>query len=96
MRKIARIDDNQKQIVKLLRKSGISVTSLAPMGKGVPDLLIGWQGRNILIELKDGAKVLSERKLTDDEKKWHEAWKGRVYVAKSFDEVMTIINRVEA
>lgn len=93
MRKIARIDDNQKRIVKQLRQAGISVQSLAPMGKGVPDLLLGWQGRNILIELKDGDKVLSARKLTDDEKNWHKNWKGRVFVAKDLDEILTIINR---
>lgn len=92
MRSRGRIDDNQKQIVKQLRQLGVSVQSLASMGKGVPDLLLGFRGINILIELKDGDKVMSKTKLTTDEKDWHNNWNGRVYVAHSIDEIMTIIN----
>lgn len=36
-----RVDANHSQIVKALRQCGVSVLSLAPVGHGCPDLLIG-------------------------------------------------------
>jgi Holliday junction resolvase len=86
MRRAARIDENQEQIVKALRAVGASVQSLAAVGHGVPDLLVGYQGKNILIEIKDGNKTPSKRKLTDDQVKWHESWNGgAVAVVESVD-----------
>lgn len=41
MRRAARTDANQTAIVEALRKCGASVQSLAAVGKGVPDLLVG-------------------------------------------------------
>jgi hypothetical protein len=49
---------------------------LAAVGQGVPDLLVGYQGKNILVEVKDGNKTPSRRKLTDDQVKWHDNWNG--------------------
>ena len=86
MRRAARTDENQEQIVKALRAVGASVQSLAAVGHGVPDLLVGYQGKNILIEIKDGNKTPSKRKLTDDQVKWHESWNGgAVVVVDSVD-----------
>jgi len=86
MRRAARTDENQEQIVKALRAVGASVQSLAAVGHGVPDLLVGYQGKNILIEIKDGNKTPSKRKLTDDQMKWHESWNGgAVAVVDSVD-----------
>ena len=76
MRKFGKIDDNQKEIVKALRAMGAIVESLAPMGKGVPDLLVGYQGKTILMEVKDSKKPPSARALTEDQLKWHGAWNG--------------------
>jgi hypothetical protein len=86
MRRAARTDENQEQIVKALRAVGASVQSLAAVGHGVPDLLVGYQGKNILIEIKDGNKTPSKRKLTDDQVKWHDNWNGgAVAVVESVD-----------
>jgi len=86
MRRAARTDENQEQIVKALRAVGASVQSLAAVGHGVPDLLVGYEGKNILIEIKDGNKTPSKRKLTDDQMKWHESWNGgAVAVVDSVD-----------
>ena len=70
MRAFARVDANQKLIVSALRKSGCMVLSLAPLGKGAPDLLIGRQGMIWLAEVKDGKKPPSHRSLTPDQIKW--------------------------
>ena len=72
----AKIDANQVEIVKALRQAGATVQSLASVGKGVPDLLIGFQGKTVLLEIKDGAKVQSKQKLTQDQIDWHANWRG--------------------
>jgi hypothetical protein len=76
MRRAAKVDDNQEEIVKALRAVGATVQTLAAIGKGVPDLLVGYQGQTILVEIKDGKKSPSERRLTEDQLKWHGAWNG--------------------
>lgn len=72
----ARIDANHEQVVSALRAAGASVQSLAGVGKGVPDLLVGFQGKTLLMEVKDGKKTPSERRLTEDQVRWHGAWNG--------------------
>ena len=72
----AKIDANQEQIVTALRAAGASVQSLAGVGKGVPDLLVGYQGQTLLLEIKDGRKPPSARLLTEDQLRWHGSWKG--------------------
>lgn len=89
--KYAKIDANHHVVVNALRSVGATVQSLAAVGKGVPDLLVGWQGQNYLMEIKDGSKSPSERKLTDDQVKWHGDWKGRVYVVNNEDDALAIL-----
>ena len=93
MRKRAKIDDNQREIVKALRKIDYSVISLASLGSGVPDLLIGIRGQNYLIELKDGKKSPSRRQLTIDERHFMDSWAGQVDVANSLEEILEIITK---
>lgn len=76
MRRAPRLDANQPEIVRALRAAGCSVQSLAALGDGVPDLLVGWLGRNYLLEVKDGSLPPSRRRLTDDEERWHVQWIG--------------------
>ncbi len=57
MRKHGKVDANQKAIVQALRKVGASVTSLAEVGGGTPDLLVGFRRRTFVLECKvKGAK----------------------------------------
>ena len=76
MRRAAKVDANQEQVVAILRAAGATVQSLAAIGHGCPDLLVGWGGKTLLMEVKDGNKVPSARKLTEDQIKWHGAWMG--------------------
>ena len=76
----AKIDANQIEIVKALRMAGATVQSLASVGHGVPDLLIGYANRTALIEVKDGAKVKSKQQLTPDQVNWHANWRGGTLV----------------
>jgi len=76
MRRAAKIDSNQTQVISALRAAGATVQSLAAVGKGVPDLLVGFNGYTLLMEVKDGNKSPSQRRLTDDQVIWHGAWRG--------------------
>jgi hypothetical protein len=76
MRRAAKIDANQESVVIALRAAGASVQSLAAVGKGVPDLLVGFKGQTLLMEIKDGLKAPSAQRLTEDQLTWHGAWKG--------------------
>ena len=76
MRIAARTDENHEQIVKCLRDAGAVVQSLAAVGHGVPDLLVGFRGQTILIEVKDAKQPPSKRRLTEDQIRWHGAWCG--------------------
>lgn len=97
MRRAARIDANQPEIVAALRKAGATVTSLAAVGQGVPDLLVGWQSRTgdrelVLMEVKDGAKPPSRRRLTEDQQEWHAEWRGRpVAIVESVEDALAVI-----
>lgn len=86
-----RIDGNHKEIVKSLREAGASVQSLADLGSGVPDILVGLRGRNYIFEIKDWRQPPSKRKLTPDEKKWHQLWSGQVNVIETAAEALKII-----
>lgn len=76
MRRAAKIDANQEQIVQALRAAGATVQSLAGVGVGVPDLLVGHQGKTLLLEVKDSRQPPSARRLTEHQLKWHGAWRG--------------------
>lgn len=91
MRYAARADDNQVEIVNACRQVGAVVESLHRCGKGVPDLLIGWHGNNLLFEVKDGNKSASKRRLTSDQEDWHSKWKGKIYTVTSVEEALNIL-----
>jgi hypothetical protein len=60
----------------VLRAYGATVQSLATVGNGCPDLLVGYQGKTLLMEIKDGNKMPSKKKLNDLQTNWHANWRG--------------------
>ncbi len=92
MRRAARTDTNQSEIVTALKSlPGLRVQSLAAIGAGCPDLLVGYRGRTFLLEVKDGAKVPSARLLTRAEIEWHMAWTGQVAVVETVEQALEIV-----
>jgi Holliday junction resolvase len=91
MRKHARIDANQKKIVSHLRDIGCTVLVTSQLGKGAPDIIVGYKGKNYLIEIKDGEKRLSQQKLTPDEIKFQSEWKGAYFVINNLNDLKDII-----
>lgn len=88
----AKIDANQNEIVEFLRKQGATVQILSSVGKGCPDILVGFNGKNLLMEIKDGTKTASQTKLTQDQVKWHSEWRGDVDVVFSVDDAQRVLN----
>lgn len=92
MRRIAsKVDRNQAEIVAALRAIGATVQLLHSVGAGCPDILCGFRGRNVLLEIKDGNKPPSARKLTADQVEWHGGWKGQVAVVEDVDAALAVM-----
>ena len=86
----AKVDKNQTEIVDAFRRMGFSVQHLHTVGGGVPDLLIGRGGVNLLVEVKDGGKA----KLTEDQIKWHDEWRGQVAIVRNIDDVVKLVSEL--
>lgn len=69
---IKKVDKNQASVVKTLRDNGADVYLLHMVGKGIPDLLVAYEGRTILIEVKDG----KDKHFTKDQLEFIAGWKG--------------------
>ena len=74
-----RVDKNQSQFTAELRKLGFSVAHTHTLGKGFPDLAIGWQRFTWLVELKSGAAD----QLNGNEWDWWKNWRGSVFKTHS-------------
>lgn len=76
MRRAAKSDRNQAEIVDALRKAGVSVQSLHRVGGGVPDLMCARERRDaVLMEVKRPGGKLNEL-----QKKWRYLWRGHIHV----------------
>jgi hypothetical protein len=89
MRTAARIDDNQPEIVKEFRRLGFSVLLISQL-KNCADILISRDMFTAIIEIKDGKKSPSQRRLTEGEQKFKDSWKGRYYLCESLKDVAKI------
>ena len=91
MRRAARVDENQSDIVTALRAIGATVRVIS-QGDGIPDLLVGFMGKTILLEVKDGKKPPSARKLTPAEQKFFDEWRGgSLAIVNTVDEAIAAV-----
>jgi hypothetical protein len=68
MRRAARVDQNQDQVISALRAAGAYVWII-----GLPvDLLVGYKGNTYLVEVKDGPK----KRLTALQQAFFAKWTG--------------------
>ena len=89
---IKRTDRNHKQIIDQLRKiPGISVFSTHTIGKGFPDIVVGYKDQNYLFEIKDELKPASQKKLTLAEICFQMNWKGQYDIVENFTQILSII-----
>lgn len=90
MRRAAKVDLTQSEIVKTLRDCGASVQLLHAVGHGCPDAAVGFRGHNVFLEIKTGERPC-DRKLTKDEADWHSKWAGQVAVVSTPDEALNAV-----
>ncbi len=90
MRRAARRDANEQDIIKAMREAGAYVKVIND--EGLFDLLVSYRGETLLIEVKDGAKPPSARRLTDAEQKFHDEWpRDNLYIVNSVEEAIALL-----
>jgi hypothetical protein len=67
-----RVDENQKTLVHTFIAMGASVLNLSTVGRGCPDLLIGYRGKSVLVEIKSDSKAT----FTEPQVKFMQEWRG--------------------
>jgi hypothetical protein len=94
MRRAAKVDATQAEIVAALKKAGATVQHLHSVGEGCPDLLVGWRGTNWLFECKPKIGSPSDRKLRPNQVEWHDGWKGQVATVETPEAAMSIMQGI--
>lgn len=84
------MDANHAEIVAAFRRLGYSVADTSRLGNGFPDLVVAKAGRTVLVEVKDGDKPPSARKLTTAEREFKATWKGEYRIVESVDDVLAM------
>ncbi len=82
-----RVDKNQKELVSALRDCGMTVHHTHGVGKGFPDIVVGFCGMNFLIEIKKSPVD----ELTLDQKTFHDNWAGSIITGYSAGEIIDAI-----
>jgi hypothetical protein len=90
----AKVDRNQAEIVAALRKAGATVQLLHAVGKGCPDMLVGFRGKNFMLEVKDWKLAPSQKRLNDAQVEWHAGWKGQVAKVEDADAALAVIGAI--
>jgi len=94
VRRAARVDANHAEIVAALRAARCWVLDLSAVGNGCPDLLVHGPTRNwdfVLLEVKDGKKPPSARKLTPAQIEFHAGCRGPVVVVKDVADALRAV-----
>ncbi len=86
VRHAAKRDANEGLIVEFLQKSGCSVDRLS--GTGIPDLIVGFHGHNILMEVK-----MPGKKLRPAQEDWHSWWLGQKAVVQTVEDASMVLDR---
>jgi len=92
----AKVDDNQSEVVAVMRKMGAGVFLVHRL-KNFCDVMVVYKGVTVAVEIKDGAKVPSARKLTDGEKKFMEKWTehgGKWAKVETIEDAKGLINSI--
>jgi hypothetical protein len=90
MRRAAKVDANQAEIVEALRWKGATVACTHQMGQGFPDVVAGIPGSlfNLLLEIKR-----SRGKLTNDEGVFHCTWAGQLDIIRTPEQACALYDK---
>lgn len=91
MRRAAKTDGNQSDIVKRLREIGVKVYPMHRVGEGFPDLLCWARGRFFLVEVKEPGENLNPNQVD-----FFAECPGEIYIARTADEAVLAAVGAEA
>ena len=87
MRVAVRKDSNQKDVVDELRKIGATVRVLhQPL-----DLLVGYRGKNLLLEVKRPEKRGWKSERTPEQVKFMDTWRGQFAIVYTAQEAVELV-----
>lgn len=89
MRRAAKVDSNQTELVNCLRSLGCSVAITSTIGKGFPDLVVGVAGKTLLVEVKAKKGVY-----TSDQVEFMATWKGNHFTVRSREDCVALVNTI--
>lgn len=93
MKRNAKIDKNQNEIVNALRKIGCYVLITSQL-KNAFDILVGFRSQLFIIEIKDGEKYESQKRLTDGEMKCKTGFESvgvKYHVVESVEQAINLV-----
>ncbi len=82
-----KLDANSSAIVAALKRCGASVIDMHAVGGGVPDIVCGYHGRNVLMEIKARPKATNAG-VRERQEAFAREWRG--------DPVVTVHSQAEA
>lgn len=90
MRRAAKVDSNQRPIVRALQEifGPDCVFDLSAVGRGCPDIMVGLRGVNLLLEIK-----MDKGKLTPDQQIFHRVWDGQIAVVRTVQDALDAIEK---
>jgi endogenous inhibitor of DNA gyrase (YacG/DUF329 family) len=75
----AKKDANHDDVVSALKGVGACVIDMSNVGRGFPDLIVGFDGLTILVEVKNPKTSYGRKGLNKNQVKWKEMWSGGAY-----------------
>lgn len=93
-RRAAKVDANQAAIVKVLCQLGVSVEDTSGAHKGFTDIVAGYKGVTVLVEIKNSENHPCKRKLTTEQIKVHERFKGAITVIETVEQAIALVEKM--
>jgi Holliday junction resolvase len=84
-----KVDSNHADIAQAFRSCGCSVFSIASIGGGAPDLVVGKYDCNMLVEVKT-----DDGELNDLQEQFWDRWLGRIVIARDMDDVQKTVREM--
>ena len=89
-----RVDNNQKEVVKLLTQNRCSVLNISSL-KNCCDLMVSKNGHTVAVEIKDGSKPPSQRRLTEGEQAFERNWLGAWRLIETLEDATKLVNELD-
>lgn len=90
----SRSDDNQRELVKALRKLGAHVDIVSMVGGLGYDLIVNFFDDVRVCEVKDPSKPKSDQALTQSELKAQAIWGTRYVILKTIDDCWSMLDEM--